>query len=173
MSEAGGGPAIALSEDEAPLVAEEALHLAGALSGTQRARTLALVQAARDGAVPAELVDVLEGVVLLALQTGRARRRYLAEGERLLTDVLRRTPRGRDLQEQLTAVNGALRTLAGRRLDGVRVEMRTLGHFTIALQCEGVSLTLAVRADGVQVESVSADGTPVVGTGAGAGGGAA
>jgi hypothetical protein len=162
---------VALSEDEAALVVEEALHLAEALSGPKRARTLALTQAARDGAVPAELVDVLEGVVVLALQTGRARRRYLAEGERLLTDVLRRTPRGRDLQDQLAAVNGALRALTGRRLDGVRVEMRTLGHFTVALQCEGVSLTLAVRADGVQVESVSADGAPVVGSGAGAEGG--
>jgi hypothetical protein len=172
VSETDRGPAITLSGDEAALVAEEALHLAEALAGTQRARTLALAQAARDGAVPADLVDVLEGVVVLALQTGRARRRYLAEGERLLTEVLRRTPRGRDLQEQLAAVNGALRALAGRRLDGVRVEMRTLGHFTLTLQCAGMSLTLAVRADGVQVESVSADGAPVVGVGAGAGGGA-
>ena len=172
MSRAEHGPDIALSEDEAALVTEEARHLAEALSGPQRARTLALAQAARDGAVPADLVDVLEGVVVLALQTGRARRRYLAEGERLLTEVLRRTPRGRDLQEQLAAVYGALRALAGRRLDGVRVEMRTLGHFTLTLQCEGMSLTLAVRADGVQVESVSADGASVVGSGVGAGGGA-
>lgn len=168
MSDPEQAQDIALSEDEAALVAEEARHLAEVLSAAQRPRALRLAQAARDGAVPAELVDVLEGVVVLALQTGRARRRYLAEGERLLTDVLRRTPRGRDLQDQLAAVNGALRALAGRRLDGVRVEMRTLGHFTVALQCEGVSLTLAVRADGVQVESVSADGAPVA---AGAGGG--
>ncbi len=170
MSQAERGPDIVLREDEAALVVEEALHLAEALSGAQHARTLALAQAARDGAVPAELVDVLEGVVVLALQTGRARRRYLAEGERLLTDVLRRTPRGRDLQDQIATVNDALRTLAGRRLDGVRVEMRTLGHFTLTLQCEGVSLTLAVRADGVRVESVSAD--PGL-AGAGAGGGSA
>ncbi len=169
MSRAEHGPDIALSEDEAALVAEEALHLAEALSGTQRARALALAQAARDGAVPADLVDVLEGVVVLALQTGRARRRYLAEGERLLTEVLRRTPRGQELQAQLAAVNGALRALLGRRLDGVRVEMRTLGHFTVALQCEGVALTLAVRADGVQVESVSADGAPVAPASAGGG----
>lgn len=168
MSDPEQAQDIALSEDEAALVAEEARHLAEVLSAAQRPRALRLAQAARDGAVSIDLVDVLEGVVVLALQTGRARRRYLAEGERLLTDVLRRTPRGRDLQDQLAAVNGALRALAGRRLDGVRVEMRTLGHFTVALQCEGVSLTLAVRADGVQVESVSAD--PGL-AGAGAGGG--
>lgn len=169
MTDPKQGQAIALSEEEAALVAEEALHLAGVLSAAQRPRALALVQAARTGAVAADLVDVLEGVVVLALQTGRARRRYLAEGERLLTDVLRRTPRGRDLQDQLAAVNGALRALAGRRLDGVRVELRTLGRFTVALQCEGVSLTLAVHADGVWVESVSTDGVPATPVAAGGG----
>jgi Arc/MetJ family transcription regulator len=145
-----------LSEDEAALVAEEALALAEVLAGPQRPRLLRLAQTARTGFVPEDLVDVLEGLAVLVLQSGRARRSARAEGERLWTDVFRRTPRGWDLQGQLEAVNQALRALVGRRLDALWVECRTLGHFVFTLATEGITLTLAVRADGVQVESVSA-----------------
>ncbi|GBC84028.1 putative bifunctional SAT/APS kinase [bacterium HR11] len=147
-----------LHEDEASLVAEEALALAEVMAGPQRPRLLRLAQTARTGFVPEDLVDVLEGLAVLVLQSGRARRHARAEGERLWTQVLRRTPRGQELQEQVEAVNRALQALVGRRLDALRVECRTLGHFTFTLATEGVALTLAVRADGVQVESVSAEG---------------
>ncbi len=159
MSGEGPSPTgLVLTEDEAELVTQEALALAEVLAGPQRPRLLRLVQAARAGHVPEDLVDVLEGLAVLVLQSGRARRHARAEGERLWTEILRRTPAGRDLQERLDAVNRALRALVGRRLDALRVECRTLGHWTLTLATEGVALTLAVRADGVQVESVSAEG---------------
>jgi adenylyl-sulfate kinase len=148
-----------LDQDEVQVVAEEARALARALSEPRRSRMLRLAEAAEEGQVPSELVEVLEGLAVLVLQTGRARAIYRAEGERLWTQVLLRTPRGIELRGQLEAVNRALRALTGRRLDGVRVEMRTLGHFTLTLHAEGVGMTLAVRADGVQVESLTAEGT--------------
>lgn len=147
-----------LHEDEASLVAEEALALAEVMAGPQRPRLLRLARTVRTGFVPEDLVDVLEGLAVLVLQSGRARRHARAEGERLWTEVFRRTPRGRDLQAQLEAVNRALQALVGRRLDALRVECRTLGHFVLTMATEGVALTLAVRADGVQVESLSAEG---------------
>lgn len=147
-----------LAEDEAQVVAEEAAALAEALSGDHRLRAWELARSAREGVVPADLVDVLEGVAVLALQTGRARRQYAAEGERLLTQVLLRTPRGQEIQGQVEAVNRALAAVAGRRVRSVRVEMRTLGHFTVTFHSEGVGVTLAVRADGVRVESVTVGG---------------
>jgi hypothetical protein len=145
-----------LTEEEATSIAEEASALAEALSGVRRSRALLLAEAAREGAIPAELIDVLEGLAVLVLQTGRARQRSGAEGERLWTRLLLHTPRGRELREQIAAVNRALQALIGRRLDSVRLEMRTLGHFTLHLSSEGVAITLAVRADGVQIESLSA-----------------
>jgi hypothetical protein len=90
------------------------------------------------------------------VQGGRARHLYKAEGERLLTRVLLRTPGGQRLQENLDAVNQALRALGGRHLDQVRVAMRAPGHFTVSLQTEGVGLVLVVRPDGVGVESLTA-----------------
>lgn len=149
---------IPLTEEEAQLVMEEAEALSRAVREPQRSRMLQLVEHARAGAVPGELVDLLEGLAVMTLQTGRARARGRAEGERIWTGLLLRTPRGQTVRAQLEEVNRALQALQGLVLESVRVEMRTLGHFTVSLHAGGVGLTLAVRADGVQVESLTAEG---------------
>jgi adenylylsulfate kinase len=148
-----------LDFESAELVAEEVLALAQALPEPERPRAVRAAQLVRGGTVPQELVDVVESAVALSLQTGRARRRYRAEGERLLTEVLWRTPRGQQLRERLEATNRALRALRGRWLEEVRVGARTLGDYTVALRAGGVVVTLSARADGVGVESVSAEGS--------------
>ncbi len=152
----GADAALELSEEEATLLAEEAQAAAGVLPEPRAARAAQLAQAARAATVPEELLDVLADILLASIQGGRARRRYRAEGERLLTGLLLRTPRGRQLQAQLDAVNTALRSLAGQRLEGVRVGMRAPGSFTVTLTAERFAITLAIRPDGVSVDSVSA-----------------
>ncbi len=150
-----------LDLESADLVAQEVLALAQALPEPERPRAVRAAQLVREGTVPGDLVDVVESAVALSLQTGRARRKYRAEGERLLTEVLWRTPRGQQLRDRLEATNRALRALRGRRLDEVRVGARTLGDYTVALRAEGVVVTLSARADGVEVESVSTElGSP-------------
>jgi hypothetical protein len=114
--------------------------------------------AVEDARVPDGLAPELASLLELALQTARARQLYRAEGERILTGLLRRTPRGKELAGQLDDVNSALRALAGQQLQGVQVRMRTLGHYTITLTTDGTSLTLAVRPDAVNVESVEVGG---------------
>lgn len=147
---------ITLSEDEREIVELELRALLPALSDERRASYEALREAVASGDVPADHVGELESVVVLALQTARARTLYRAEGETILTGLFRRTPRGKELSQQLADVNAALRALNGKEVTGVTVRMRTLGHFTIAIDTEGANLTLAVRADGVRLESVSA-----------------
>lgn len=146
---------IALRDDERELIALETGALLPALKGAKRERYEALAAAVEAGTVPADITPVLEAVVELSLQTGRARRLYRAEGERLLTNVYRRTPRGRELAAELDMINKALRVVAGETLDSATVRMRTLGHFTITLSSPAATLTLAVRPDGVAVESVA------------------
>jgi hypothetical protein len=145
-----------LSPEEAELVAAEATAAAGVLEGPRRQQALDLAREADRGELPDELLTVLERILAASLQGGRARQLYKAEGERLLTRVLSRTPGGQRRQADLDAVNRALRSLAGRRLDQVRVAMRTPGHFTVSVQTEGVGLVLVVRPDGVAVESLTA-----------------
>ena len=145
-----------LSPEEADLVAAEATAAAGVLEGPRQEQALDLAREAGRGEVPDNLLTTLERILAASLQGGRARHLYKAEGERLLTRLLLRTPGGQRLQEGLDAVNQALRSLSGRHLDQVRVAMRAPGHFTVSLQTEGVGLVLVVRPDGVAVESLTA-----------------
>lgn len=156
-SRAEAAPRVVLDAEERELVALELRALLPALHGRKRERYEALAGALDDdaGPVPVELLPVLESILEIALQTGRARTLYRAEGERILTAVLRRTPRGRQLAANLDGVNEALRVVTGHPLEGVQVRMRTLGHYTITIQSPAANLTLAIRPDGVEVESVT------------------
>ncbi|GBD13992.1 hypothetical protein HRbin24_02041 [bacterium HR24] len=156
-AEAEGG-VLVLSPEEQELVSQELRALLPALSGPREEGYRSLAEAVSRQEVPRDLVPLLEGLVAMALETGRARRLYTAEGERVLTDLFRRTPGGRELSRHLEEVNKALAVLSGRTLWGVRVAMRTLGHFTISLETEGASLTLAVRPGVVTLESVAIGG---------------
>ncbi len=157
-------PAIRLDDEECDLLRSEVGALLPALRGSRLAHYQALAAALDEtdtgASIPAELLPTLESILELALQTGRARKLYRAEGERILTGVLRRTPRGRELTARLGTVNKALQVVAGQRLDAVTVRMRTLGHYTLTIQSPAATLTLAVRPDGVEIEAVAVGEAP-------------
>lgn len=152
-------PPIELSDDEQELVTLELATMLPALSGERRQRYEALRAAVDTGVVPGELSPVLASLVELTLQTARARQLYRAEGEKILTSLFRRTPRGRELAAQLSDVNTALKALHGHSVESMSVRMRTIGHFTVTVGTEAVTLTLAVRPDSVNVESVAVGGS--------------
>jgi hypothetical protein len=147
--------AVTLDADERELVLADLDALLPTLDGERRARFTRLRDAADAGQVPAELASALESVLELALQTGRARARYRADGEQVLTRLYGRTPAGRDLAAHLRRVNEALRALEGETIESVQVRMRTVGHFTLAVQTDATSITLVSRPDAIDVESIS------------------
>ncbi len=147
--------ALLLNEEEQELLASELASLIPALDERRKGQFLALATAVQEGAIPQELLPALEGLLALALETGRARLLYRAEGERIFTDLFRRTPKGQELGSLLEEVNRALMALKGRTLTGVRVAMRTLGHYTITLETEEATVTLAVKPQGVNLESLA------------------
>ncbi|MFN3420298.1 MAG: hypothetical protein ACK40X_01055, partial [Armatimonadota bacterium] len=108
--------------------------------------------------VPLDLMPLLEGLIKLALETGRARRLYRAEGERILTELFQKTPSGKELSRSLNEVNKALTVLKGQLLQRLWVGMRTLGHFTVTIETDNTIVTLVIRPDAVVVESVSVGG---------------
>jgi len=150
--------AVTLSDDERELVALELEVLLPALHGGRQERYQQLRDAVVTGRVPAELAAPLASLLELTLQTARARQLYRAEGEKILTDLLRRTPRGRELAGQLADVNTALKALNGHPVETMSVRMRTIGHFTVTVATPAVTLTLAIRPDTVNIESVEAGG---------------
>lgn len=146
--------AVTLDDDERELVTLELRTLLPALRDDRQARYERLRAAVDAGVVPGELAGELASLCELTLQTARARQLYRAEGEKILTDLLRRTPRGRELAKQISDVNAALKALEGHAVDSMSVRMRTIGHFTVTVATEAVTLTLAVRPDTINVESV-------------------
>ncbi len=158
MSEGTPFETITLTDEERELVKGELMALLPALSGERRSAYQALADAVDKNKVPPDFLPLLEGLIKLALETGRARRLYLAEGERILTELFRKTPSGKELSCSLHEVNKALTVLEGQPLQGVRVAMRTLGHFIVTIETDNAVITLAIRPDAVTVDSVSIGG---------------
>lgn len=145
---------VALTEDERELLTLELDAMAPTVPAGGLAGYGALARAADEGLVPAELVPLLERITLVALETGRARRRYSAEGEGVLGRLFRKTPLGRTFHESVADVNRALEVLSDRELHSVRLRVRAPGHFTVSLDAGGVRLTVALRPHAVTVESL-------------------
>jgi hypothetical protein len=154
MSPRDAAGALSLSADEATAVAQAAAAFAAALPPGRDQPYRALATVAQTGTVPAEQVEALERVCTLALETGKARQIGRAEAERLLSGVLRRTPRGRAMAEEVADVNRALSELAGRQLDAARLTWRLPGHYDLSLSVAGFALTLAIGPGGVRVRSL-------------------
>lgn len=146
---------VTLTAEEQVLVRADLDVLLPTLDGERAERFAALRHAVVAGTIPVELGGALEALLELTLQTGRARARYRADGEGVLTKVYRRTAAGRGLQAHMRQVNTALGRLEGEQITSVKVGMRTVGHFTIAIQTDRTTLTLATRPDTINVESVA------------------
>ncbi|HEV2373997.1 MAG TPA: hypothetical protein VGS19_17805 [Streptosporangiaceae bacterium] len=153
---AAAAETLALSAEESTAVADSATAFAAALPAGRDGPYRLLAEAARAGSVPAEAVDLLEQVCALALETGKARQLGRAEAERLLSAVFYRTPRGRAMADEVSAVNRALGQLAGRSLQAARVAQRLPGHYDLSLSVTGFSLTLEITPEGISVRSLSA-----------------
>jgi hypothetical protein len=145
-----------LTVDEAVAVGEVAAEFAAALPADRGAEFRALADAADRGAIPSDLVEPLQRVCALALQTGRARAVGSAEIEGLVAAVYRRTPAGRELAESSAAVNRALGHLTGRTLRSARVSAGLPGHYQLQLQVDGVGVVIATAPAGLTVTSLQA-----------------
>lgn len=144
-----------------PLTPEEADAVAGAASGYaavlppgRAAPYHALAGAAADGLIPGDLVDAVERVAAVSLQTGRARRDGQVGDERLLAAVYRRTPAGTALAHRAREVNQALEALTGRQLRTARVAVPAPGSYSLTLEAGGVEVTLAIDTAGIEVRSL-------------------
>jgi hypothetical protein len=148
--------AFALSEDEATAVSEAASAFAAALPPGREGPFVALADAAGAGAgaLSAGHVATLERVCVLTLETGKARQIGSAETERLLTAVYRRTPGGKALSGETADVNRMLTQFAGRTLQAVRVSCRTPGRYQLNLTVDGISTTIAIEPEGLEVRSL-------------------
>ena len=94
-----------LSPEEADIVVAEAAAAAQILEGPGRQQAADLAREAHLGEIPDSLLAALERILNASLQGGRARHLYKAEGERVLTRLLLRTPGRQQRQQDLDSVN--------------------------------------------------------------------
>lgn len=143
-----------LGPEEAELVATEASHLASRLEADQARALAELAAAAALAEVPARLLPTLGALLISGLTSGRVRRLYLAEGERVARGLLGRTPAGTDLAEQVDSVNAALECLRGARLRHARAVLRSPGDLRLQLVTDTASLSLSLQPGSLSVESL-------------------
>lgn len=147
---------IALRAEEQEILRTETAALVATADPERRPAFAELAADVEAGAVAPEREETLASLLAMLLETGRARRRYTAEGERILTELWRRTAPGRELEQRLQEANRALEALAGQPLRTVRVGLRTVGHYTVTIETEAFSVVLSVRPGEVAIDSLTA-----------------
>ena len=148
--------AVAVRGEERELaLSEVSAVLAAVPEGDYRARLDAIHAALEDGGpVDAEDLVELERLVTIALQSGRARALYGPGGEQAALRVYRRLPRGSEAGASARAVTDALASLAGRRLDGIRVEVTGPASFALRLEVDGVDVGVRLDRNGARLMSI-------------------
>jgi hypothetical protein len=142
------------SEEREVALAESQAVLAVAGDPGYRDQLAVLLGAIDEGVIGTEEAQVLEGVLELALQSGRVRALYGPGGEQAALRLYRRLPRGSELRASAAAVTDALAGLAGRRLESVAVEATGPGAFQLKLVVEGADVSLRLDRQGARLTSV-------------------
>ena len=147
--------AVRLREEEREVALAEAQAVfALAADSAYRDELARLIAAVDEGELGAEEAATLERVVELALQTGRVRALYGPGGEQAALRVYRRLPRGSEAGASARAVTDALASLAGRRLDGIRVEVTGPASFALRLEVDGVDVGVRLDRNGARLMSI-------------------
>ena len=145
------------------------------LAGEEREVALAEVDAVRRAAQPGDfrdllddlaaavetgalesthLVEELDRLIALALQSGRVRALYGPSGEQAALRAYRKLPGGAELAESAKAVNEALASLEGRSLDQVSIAAVGPGAFTLSFVAGGAELSVRLDRQGARLASV-------------------
>jgi hypothetical protein len=152
---------LALTPTEQAVLVEEILPFAETLGDPGlRARYVELHAAAEAGRVPAELTGLASALAELLLQTQRVRRRHGPEGERALTALYYRTPRGAALVQSAREVSAALTALRGQVLEDLTFTpapgAQRLRITTVQGQLEIIIDRAGVRVERVDLGSATA-----------------
>jgi hypothetical protein len=146
---------LAIDAAQQEVLSLEVGTLAGSLRDPEaRGRYEELRQAVEAGAVPAGLTDLLEALLEMLLQTGRARRMHGAQSEQALLRLFQQTPRGSAARRATESVNEALRTLKGQTLESLLFTVQGPGVYRLGLQTDRCRITLEIDRHGLSVESL-------------------
>jgi hypothetical protein len=146
---------LVLKEDEREVVLAEAQAVLALASDPEyRAQLTALVAAADAGELDEAEGATLEGLLELALQSGRIRSVYGPGGEQAALRTYRRLPGGRALTASARDVSGALTALAGAELRSLAIEALGPGAYSLKLTTATAELSVRLDRQGARLASV-------------------
>lgn len=153
-----GDGMLKIGEMEREILEEEVATFVESLRDpAARERYVPLEEAVRAGQVDEALLEPLERVLEIALQTGRVRRIHGPQAELALLQLFRRTGRGAAIRQAAETVNQALKVLEGHVIRQVSITPRTPGSYRLVIDTDRARLAVEMGAEGVRVENVAVD----------------
>lgn len=144
-----------LSEDERELLMTEVAQAVDQVRSPElKVQYGELLTAVDGGVVPDDLLEPLQTLLEVGLESGRVRRVHLAHGEMAARRVFGRTPKGRALQTAAEEVNQALAGLQGQTVEEMRVAATGPGSFSLSLTTDEGTVVLQFSRGGVALKSV-------------------
>jgi hypothetical protein len=131
--------------------------LTGVADPEAQARYAGLLQEVEDGEVSEECATILEGILAIVLESGRARKLYGPPGENSLNALFQKTLHGSALVQQANEVNKALKGLEGQVLGGISFRSTGPGSWGLTLQTDRGELTLRIDRQGIRVHDLEVD----------------
>ena len=148
-----------LVEDERELLmAEVAQALDQVRSPQLKVAYGELLTAVDQGEVPDDLMEPLQALVEVGLESGRIRRVHTAHGEMAARRVYSRTPRGRAVRASTEAVNEALKALVGQTLQEFALSPNGPGSYSLTLGTDQGKLLIRLERAEARVQSVEVGG---------------
>jgi hypothetical protein len=144
-----------LSEDERELLLTEvAQALDQVRSPELRVRYGELMTAVDQSEVPGDLLEPLQTLLEIGLESGRIRKVHLPPGETAARRLFARTPKGTALEAGAAEVNQALQAVVGHPIEEARVSATGPGSFSLVLTTDEGTLLLQFSRAGVTLRSV-------------------
>jgi hypothetical protein len=113
-----------------------------------------LLTAVDAGEVPDELLEPLQNLLEVGLESGRIRRLHTAHGEMAANRVFSRTPQGRVIRNSVEAVNEALAALNGHELVEATLTPAGPGSYTLTVVTDQGRLLIRLGRQGATLHSV-------------------
>ncbi len=152
------GKPVRLTGDELEVARAEVDAVRNVVAGGDYRARLDQIAVRLDEGVPLDVDDEqeLDRLLMLALQSGRARALYGPGGEQAALKAFRKLPSGRELAATVADVTRALESLAGKTLDRVSIGANGPGAFTLSIAADGTQLSIRLDRQGARLASVEA-----------------
>jgi hypothetical protein len=114
----------------------------------------ALAQAASRMEIPPAMLPRLSAILEIALSGDRIRRTSGPSAHLALMALFQKTPRGKALAAEVSALNSALAQLKNQQLTEISAAQRGPGTYTLTLGTPACRMVIRLEPNGVRVESL-------------------